>query len=165
MTRIRIAEHRLPTSYINNQDMADLGIQAEALIRIRGPRQPAALLLVFDKPASLQAFWSRAFGSELGNACGAVRPHWCDIEDYSIPGKTRTWAEVDKNLVCTIGLCRTHLTSEIIAHEACHAGFAHAARFKPGIWDDSGSEEEDVCYPTGLLTSAINDFVHEKGFL
>lgn len=54
---------------------------------------------------------------------------------------------------------------EIICHESVNAAFAYRRRVKGMNWVDYDNmdEEEEVCYPAGIIAKRINAFVHECG--
>lgn len=65
-------------------------------------------------------------------------------------------------IICLINGC---LSSEIVAHEACHAAFSYAQRRARKYWESPHeSHEELVCYPMGRLFREINLVLHREGF-
>lgn len=156
------AKRGFPTSFAKKHER--LGILLEAHIRPRGRGTLAAKLLVFDSPRSMHEFWEEQLGHGLHGALGAVNNLSSVVESYRGNTKNpKVWRIVDPRYACIIALCKEHLTFEIIVHEATHAGFAFAARSRPGLWDKSGNEEEDVCYPTGRVAAAIDDLLFRRG--
>jgi hypothetical protein len=123
-----------------------------------------AKLLIFDRPASLRSFWKAIRGLGLGRgAVGAVNSLAYERISFRRAKESRSM-ECDPRYFCMIGLCKTHLSMEIVSHEAVHAGFAYAKRRKGDAWIAAMDfDEEFVAYPAGRIAAAINRFLFRKG--
>lgn len=101
------------------------------------------------------------FSQSLGRHCvGAVNA--LSIQTVNTDNGNVVLTEYDSRYFCIIGLIHGRTDAEIVAHEACHAGFAYASRVKRPWPNSDVMDEERVCYPVGRITAAINDFLHEK---
>ena len=101
------------------------------------------------------SFWKKFFGTTLGKTCsGVCRP----IVTHVVKPDGSELLEVDPRYYAVIGLCLERLTFEVIVHESIHAGFAYsnrkAGRFEWRI-DEDDLDDEEVCYPSGRIASAI----------
>lgn len=68
--------------------------------------------------------------------------------------------EIELPLAAIIRLARTHLTAEIIAHEACHAALWLARLDKKS---SKGIDfDETICYITGLIAQTIVNEIDER---
>ncbi len=125
----------------------------------------AAKLLVFRNNTALRRFWKIIGKSELGRGCRGVVNSLCHTRQlYDRKGPVGPEIiQGDGRYFCLIGLILGHLTPDILAHEAAHAGFAYHKRVKRNTWGKVGDlDEEQVCYPTGQIMGAINSFLHAK---
>jgi hypothetical protein len=140
------------------------GLVAEADIYPQSYGRLAAKLLIFDTTKSLRSFWRDALGHDLGSKClGAVNALAQERTKFTKGKPETTTLHVDRRYFCIIGLVKGYLNSEIISHEATHAGFAYHKRVKRNVWGKIGDfDEEQVAYPTGRITDAINRFLHRK---
>lgn len=159
--RVRHTKRSLPRSFRGHP--ASYGLITEHDIRMRCARLRAKLL-IFDKPASLRQFWKAVRGSDLGSsAVGAVNSLAYERVTFRKASEFHSM-ECDPRYFCMIGLCKAHLSMEIISHEAVHAGFAYAKRRKGDAWIAAmGFDEEFVAYPAGRIAAAINRFLYVKG--
>ena len=146
-------------------------IIAETDIRCGGRGAMLAKLLVFKDSKNLLRFWEDALGRPLcedprrGKTQGVVTKLASEIIRFTPDGEKR-FTLVDPSYFCVIGLAKTHLTMEVICHEATHAGFAYAARHRRDFFvnqDHMDIPEEDVCYPSGMIAAGINRFLNYKG--
>lgn len=165
--KIRYTHTPLPRSFKGSPGSE--GILAEGDI-IVGSSRLAAKLLIFDNPKSLRMWWVKSVGSDLGKGClGAVNGLHHEVIHFPAKGEKQRpkYLEVDPRYYCVIGLCKDHLTMEIICHESVHAGFSYAKRIKRSPWDEQAidMDEELICYPSGKIASCIRDFAYKKGFL
>lgn len=162
--RLVHAKRRLPKCWAGLPGAR--GIVFEGDIRIRASRLRAKLL-VFDRATSLRAFWKGPMGKgELGRGClGAVNQLRMDVMVFNPGRPERCYIEADARYFCVIGLIQTHLSMEIICHEAIHAGFAYAKRVRRSPWDAQARhfDEEAVCYPAGRIAGAINRALYKAG--
>lgn len=141
------------------------GVVAEADITPTRHGRLAAKLIVFTTPKTLQEFWRDVVGNHVGRDCRGVvnslQQSVCSIDRHG--NETNRRMQVDPRYFCVIGLCVGWLSSEVIAHESMHAGFAYARRAKRDPWAKSlDCDEEAVCYPAGIICRAINDFCHNR---
>lgn len=140
------------------------GIVAEADIFPNRRGRLAAKLLIFDKPASLRRFWKEINPSPLGRSClGVVNVLAHVVHPFPDGKPAPKFLRGDPRYFCVIGLCAGHLTMEVIAHEAVHAGFAYEKRAKRNIFAGVDEcDEERVAYPAGRIAAAINRFIHQR---
>ena len=115
----------------------------------------AAKVILFRKRSEMLSFWKKFFGTTLGKTCsGVCRP----IVTHVVKPDGSELLEVDPRYYAVIGLCLERLTFEVIVHESIHAGFAYsnrkAGRFEWRI-DEDDLNDEEVCYPSGRIASAI----------
>jgi hypothetical protein len=129
---------------------ADLRIKPRGRLRFK--------LLVFSNSTTMKCWWFKAMGRRLGHGCrGAVNQLMIEHGDS---------VEVDPRYFCAVALCRYSLTMGIITHEACHIGFAYAARVAGTPWNcDRDNPEERVCYPAGEAGKAIVNELRRVGLL
>lgn len=96
---------------------------------------------------------------------------WCVIgwdEESKGPAEAPTAERmiVDPRYSAVIGLSLTKLTTEIVCHEAVHAGMAHA-RIKnahPRFDVHQMKLEEDVAYPAGYIAAETLKALRNEGF-
>ena len=159
--RVRHARRLLPRSFVGHP--ASRGLIAEHDLRINSGRLRAKLL-IFDRPTSLRSFWKAVRGLGLGRgAVGAVNSLAYERVSFR-RAKESLSMECDPRYFCMIGLCKTHLSMEIISHEAVHAGFAYAKRRKGDAWIAAMDfDEEFIAYPAGRISAAINRFLFDEG--
>lgn len=154
--RLVISKRTLPRNFVNLPGAT--GIVAEFDTKVSRYGRLAAKVVIFDTPRSLRTFWKIISPhNDLGRHCrGAVNGLACEIERVHRDGRCRRRLEVDKRYFCIVGLCKEHLTAEIVTHEAVHAGFAYAKRQKRAIFANALElDEEQVCYPAGRIANAI----------
>jgi hypothetical protein len=141
-------------------------VSYEARIKL-SPRSRLQLkVLTFKSNRDLRTFWREALGRpdlcrQTRGVCTAL-----GYELYRNVGKPNEEhiLMVDPRYFAIIGLIEGQINSEVLAHEACHAGFAFAGRHGKGFWVDRDEfGEEDVCYPTGKITAHLNNLMHEWG--
>lgn len=158
--RVHHTKRPLPRHFARHP--AALGLIAEHDIRMKHGRLHAKLL-IFDKPVSLRAFWKAIRGVSLGrSALGAVNALAYERINF-MRGDESHSMECDPRYFCMIGLCKTHLSMEIISHEATHAGFAYAKRRKGDAWIAAMDfDEEFIAYPAGRIAASINRFLYRK---
>jgi len=124
-----------------------------------------AKLLVFETPKDLCAFWRDVLKFKtLGRyTLGAVNSLSISYAPKAEPLNPQRM-EVDPRFFCIIGLCRKHLSMEIISHESVHAGFAFALRKMKAPWvkEIKDTKEEAVAYPAGRIAAAINRVLHKE---
>jgi hypothetical protein len=175
--RVRHSKTPLPTTWINHPALGD-SIIAEADMKITPRGRLWAKLLVFKDSDGLEHFWDKGLGRSLagdadisgkrkGRTVGCVSALATEIwSTETDTATTKKFIEVDPRYFCVIGLVETHLKMEVICHEATHAGFAFFNRHKRDYWvkrANNDFNEEDVCYPTGLIAASINRFLYDKG--
>lgn len=136
----------------------------EADIRPSPRSRLRAKLLVFRNRRSLLHFWKSINETPLGKTCcGAVNALSIHVIDFR-EGSEKHRMEVDPKYFCVIGLVAKFCTSEIVAHESVHAGFAYAKRVKLRSHDNNPDmDEEIVCYPTGRIFRAITNIMYREG--
>lgn len=161
--KVRLRKRSLPRCFSKHPKAK--GILAEADIGVSPHSRLRAKLLVFKNPTALHRFWKTCLGAHfsqnLGRHCmGAVNR--LGIETVDTDNGNVVLTENDPRYFCIIGLIHGRTDAEIVAHEACHAGFAYAARVKRKWPNSDAMDEERVCYPVGRITAAINDFLHAK---
>lgn len=166
--RVRHSKTPIPQSFYRHPHAK--GLLGDADIQLTRGSRLRAKLLVFDTPKSLRQFWLKGLGrSDLGRGClGAVSS--LSLECCHFPAKGQKQRpphiECDPRYFCIIGLCKGHLTMEIICHEAVHAGFSYAKRQMRQMWpNEKECGEEGVCYPSGVIASEITSYCRQKGFL
>ena len=166
--RLRHSKNPLRHDWINHPEAK--GILVDAYITT-GFSKLRAKVLVFDHTKNLRHFWNECLGrGDLGKTCrGAVNSLIHEVQFF--PGKGEKprppVLEADPNYFCVMGLVRGYLTTEIIAHESVHAGFAYAKRIKRTPWDQESKDmcEESVCYPAGRIAGAITSLLKKKGLI
>lgn len=142
------------------------GIVLEADVTVTPGARIAAKLLVFRNNAAMRTFWRRALGCRGGRAIcrrtlGAV--HTPATEWTEHPSEQK-WMEVDRRYFCVIGLIQTHLTMEVITHEAGHAAFAYVSRQRRIMFEPARQhDEEGICYPLGIIARGINMILCDAG--
>jgi hypothetical protein len=124
-----------------------------------------AKVIVFDRPPSLRKFWRKAFNYPIPSALGVVKALYLDIENYRNGKRINRHREVDPRYFCVIGLCQGHLGTNIICHESVHAAFAYKNRLnRAGLFPrDRDNPEEAICYPSGIIASAIVRNLNQQG--
>lgn len=125
-----------------------------------------AKLLVFDTPLSLRLFWKKCLGKgDLGKGClGAVNALGYEVIEFRKDKTEKSILVVDPRYYCVIGLTKGRLNMEVVTHEAVHAGFCYAKRRKGDLWHGAKDlDEENVCYPAGIIASQINKVLHDAG--
>lgn len=124
-------------------------------------------LLVFKNTRDLRYFWAHGLGlTDLGRFCrGAVNSMACEVVKFYKDGsESSPVLEVDRRYFAVMGLVQTHLTMEIVCHEAVHAGFAYERRQKRKFWPGQEElDEEGVCYPVGRIATGVNRLLYENG--
>src|SRR6201991_1723105 len=126
-------------------------------------------VVVFDKPSQLQRFWRRYLGRPVGKNClGVVTRLYHEREEFMHPGRMVRSVRVDPRYYAVMGLCKDHLSTEIIVHESLHAAMAFVARtHRYGrLWSGDGDlGEEEIAYPLGRIVSELNNWLHGEGLL
>lgn len=130
-----------------------------------------AKLLVFRSRRDFRKFWRdclhKDFMHDLGGKCvGAVNGLAYEFFSFAKDGSEKHRMEVDKNFFCVIGLVDGYLTTEYITHESVHAAFCYAKRVnKKDMWAGARDlDEENVCYPAGIIAKAITDTLIDAGY-
>jgi hypothetical protein len=155
----------IPRRWMNNPKAA--GVLAEADITPTPRGRLAAKLLVFDTTRSMNRFWKLAVsGNSLGRGCHGVVNGLSFVLQPRERKRGKTPPStlcVDPRYFCVIGLCKRHLTMEVIAHESVHAGFAYEKRVKRNVFGPAAEmDEERIAYPAGAIAGAINRFLHDR---
>lgn len=104
-------------------------------------------------------------GNTLGECRGFVNPLSATCEKWARDGSLEyAYVEVDKRYFAVMGLTADAVCTEHVVHESVHAGFAYAKRVKCD-WDARALsfDEEEVCYPAGVIAVAINNELHKRG--
>jgi hypothetical protein len=140
----------------------------EGYVMVRGVRGLRAKVLVFKNNKDLCDFWKGINKNEyLGKNClGVVNALGYELTHFPKKGQKQKPAHlvVDKNFFCVIGLIVTSLGMEIITHECVHAAYAYAKRVKRNLWLGSHDlDEENICYPAGIIASGVNKLLRENG--
>lgn len=156
----------IPRSFSGHPKARHLVI-AEADLRPSPRARLRAKLVVVRSGRDLGRFWTQVLGrGGLGRHCyGVVSALGRSAEKVDDQGRSydRRWI-CDPRYFCIIGLCATHLSMEVISHEAVHAGFCYARRRAKDPWnDDRELGEEHVCYPAGAIAAEINRFLYKSG--
>lgn len=122
-------------------------------------------LLVFNKLRDLKAFyrWLKP-GMEIGNCRGCCIRLETEVIDFKDGKHERNYLRCDPRYYAVMCLLRHHLTTNIIVHEAVHAGIALAER-STKVWDRSGNWEEQLCYPTGRIAAEIVRALRQDGLI
>ena len=161
--RIRHSKTPLPELFHPLYD----GILAEASVRVTKHSRLRAKILVFRSNAAMKTFWKEFLDIDcvcrktraIVNPLGVVRTKY--RKDGTVADEF--W-EADPRYFCIMGFIQKHLRMEIICHEAVHAGFAYLTRQTRRQWSlDDALDEEEVAYPTGIIASLINKYLHEEG--
>lgn len=143
------------------------GIVNEASLRISKKSRLRAKLLIFENNAQMKDFFTRVLDrphSVTKDTRGVVSALSWTVENYKKGKEPQRFLEVDPVYFCLIGLIVGHLRMEIICHEAVHAAFAYKARQSRRVWSDKDElDEEEICYPAGIIASQINRFLHDEG--
>lgn len=122
-------------------------------------------LLVFNTLKDLRRFyrWLKP-GMEIGNCKGCCIRLETEIIDFKDGVRERNYLRCDPRYYAVMCLLRQHLTTNIIVHEAVHAGIALAER-STKVWDRSGNWEEQLCYPTGRIAANIVHALRQDGLI
>lgn len=143
-------------------------IAHEALVKITARARLKCKLLVFETWQDMDKFFTEALGrpkavdSRTHAICSRLDS---EVESYATDPPTR-YTLVDPNYFALIGLIRSKITLEVVAHECTHAGLAYAAR-STTKWTSPKDDhpEEPVCYPVGKLTAQIWDYLNEENII
>ena len=124
----------------------------------------------FHSRKDLRAAWNRLCllrgdgrnHHRMGCAVGFVHQCW---SEYVKDGKSTLW--VDKRYSSIICLLVPKLSYEVAAHEALHAGMAHARRItrNPGYSPSEMDQEELAAYPCGFIAHSIIRIAQGEGWL
>ena len=164
--RVRRAAVGLPTAFINHPHGGE--ILSEGDIR-PGRRSTLSLkVLVFPTKRALRRFWKAALGNDLGTRCaGVVNKLSNEHIAFVQGGDERRWIEVDPRYFAIMGLVRTQMSAEVIAHESAHAAFAyyhrHHNRDDWPLAEENG--EEMICYPLGRIAELLGAWLKKKGYI
>lgn len=133
----------------------------------------AAKVAVFKDRASMRHFYHKILprydegggGDRLcKRTAGVVCGLFTSIETLNT--KTGQWVpsiSVDRRYFCLVLLCEGDLTAEILAHEACHVGFAWDRRTRgDSAFADRHNFEENVCYPAGIFVNHVLSVIKEE---
>lgn len=107
----------------------------------------------------MHAFSKQALDKNVFGSAGCVH----SLSEERITKQGACTLHVDPRYFCVICLAQSHLTMEIITHEACHAGIYFAERSRHRWPYQEHAPSEAICYPTGRIARAINKFLHDKG--
>lgn len=135
--------------------------------------QPAAKVIVFKDRASMRHFYHKILpefdeGGAGDKLCKRVAGVVCGLftEVQTYRKQDDTWSlsvNVDKRYFCLVLLCEGDLTAEILAHEACHVGFAWNRRTAgKSCYTDPDNDEENVCYPAGIFLDHVLTVIKEE---
>lgn len=70
---------------------------------------------------------------------------------------------VNARYFCIIGLCVGYLGTEVLTHEATHAGYAYAKRVGRNVWGRINDfDEEQIAYPTGRIAAELVRFLRRR---
>ena len=156
--KVRISEESLPSKF----KLLDDYIQLERDVCPVNNSRLKLKLLVFKNKKDLQKFWKKRLQRDIGNACvGAVTPLGYEVINFET---NVNYLCVDKKYFAIMGLCKTHLSMEVVCHESMHAGIAYAKRTKyKDFWKNIGDlDEELICYPSGRIATNINTILHKN---
>lgn len=159
--RVELLKKPLPRSFARNQHAR--GLLAECDLRVTRRGRLRAKVLVFRTKGDLHRFWRKGLGQSLGRGTlGAVNQLAAEVWSFR-GGRETTRLRCDPRYFCLVGLCRTALAVEIVAHEAVHAGYAYARRQRRDIFGDvfEDLDEERVAYPAGRILAGLSRFLHE----
>lgn len=125
----------------------------------------------FHSRKDLRAAWNRLCllrgdgpkHHRMGRSIGFV--HQCWQECVKKNGKRELW--VDKRYSSIICLLAPSITYEVAAHEALHAGMAHARRItrNPDFNPSEMDQEELAAYPCGFIADSIIAVARRQGWL
>lgn len=161
--RMEISRERLlRTSFKGLRE--ERGILHEVDLRVTPRARLLFKTLIFKNSSALRQFWKLSLGrDELGRwTQGAV---WATFYTATASTDFRTVLIVDERYFCLIGLVRTHLTMEILSHEAVHAAYAYERRVKRTPWEEyvRNFPEEAIAYPAGRIAAALNREIYRAG--
>ena len=159
--RVKHNDNPIPAKFIKHPQGDK--IRYEFDIWVTGGARMKLKVLIFDKPKDLCMFWKHVLGRDLGGSQkkgyetqGCVSALMHDVESYANPKKPQKWSEVDPNYFAVMGLCKHHLTAEVVVHECVHAAYAYEKRHKGQFWIDKDElDEEHIAYPTGRIAKVI----------
>lgn len=114
-------------------------------------------LLLF---ATLEDMWT--FRARLGLPRSRCRG-WCGKWEGTCRRRGKIVPSVEARFCAFMCFAMTTITLEIIAHECMHAAFEYSRRDNNFPYPGRDREEERVCYPTGYLTSAVNEYLCRNG--
>jgi hypothetical protein len=164
--RVRHSHHPLPRRWAKMHP----GILMAADMQFTRHTRLSLKVLLMDTPASLQDLWRKKLDrGTLGKDCvGAVTRLSYVGERYSGGELAESYVGVDPRYYALMGLCRTHLTTEIIAHESLHAVCAYLARTRRPTHvsraEVEGMPEEAIAYPLGKLVAQITGWLTVEGY-
>jgi hypothetical protein len=161
---IRHSKTPLPRLWHTHPKAIASDILGEAEIKISRHSRLRAKLLVFKNNKAMRRFFKDVLEKPYV-VCPKTLGICCSLSvicENAITGK-QIW-EGDPRYFCMIGLLHEHLRMEIITHESVHGGFAYAARQNQKQWVKGDAlDEEEVCYPAGIIASQINVFLDREG--
>lgn len=167
--RVRHTRRPLPRNFQTHPKARGRSILCEYDLSLTRRSRLRAKLLVFERTRDLRRFWKSVLGKgDLGPGClGAVNQLGEVVTSFKPGASPRSYWRCDPRYFAVIGLCRQHLTMDVITHEAVHVGFAHLARARAVWWRTAAREnsEEWLAYPAGIAASAIVGALRAEGLL
>lgn len=158
--KVRLA-NRIPRAFPKRTP----GMVAQKSLRVYGTTL-RAMVVVFEEPKHLRAFWVKHIGGNLGRRCwGAVNGLAHHVQTVEDDGSFRdTGVVYDRRHFCIIGLVRSKLGMRILSHECVHAGFSHARRVKRTPWAAEALrfDEEAVAYPAGEVARSLVEWLRRE---
>jgi hypothetical protein len=164
LMQIRFSCPPLPTDWSTLSGSEGIVFSGDVTVSIHSRLK--AKILVFRDLAALQRFWRLGLGHRKppDDTVRAVVNDLSSIVTFHPPkGSARIppiW-QIDPVYFCVAGFVLGNLKMEYITHESVHAAYAYASRVAGRqSWPDKEDPEEHVCYPAGLIASAINQLFH-----
>lgn len=159
--RIKAKEECLTTKKIKNQ-----GAVLEGWLKMSKYSKLELRIFVFNNKKNLKKFWRKHINpyENISNNFLAVTNPLAYKARYMKGGKEYTSCFFDRNYFSVVAFTVDNLTLEIIAHEAAHCAMHYAKRMGPRniFFDCMELDEEQVCYPVGIITSLLVKFLKDN---
>lgn len=124
------------------------GVVTDFDVRVKPRSKLFCRVIVFTSATRMRVF----FGTVLETVDIGIPRGVCS--DLTMPGERHT---ADPRCFAVIGLVKEHLTVEVVVHECVHAAMAYARRVPGDPWrvHPRDRDEENVCYPSGVLSEQV----------
>jgi len=150
-----------PHLIFSDHPKAGNDIASEFLIRLTPHARLSAKVLICRNRAGLQRVWKDVVGQPVCRRTQGVVSAMLSQRERHSEGRPQIIVEGNARFFCIIGLARGHLTTNIICHEAVHAGFAYSKRVARTPFAAAHDfDEERIAYPAGIIAARINDWLH-----